>query len=270
MKICDFMQKVYTETENTPEYYEQTCDTLKAGDPEQELKKVAVSMFATPEIIRKVSEWGANLLIVHEPYFYEHYDDLSKLEEFPQPQQMLIKAKLELIRKAGLTIYRFHDHPHRRIPDYITEGELAYWGLKGTFARTNYWAVNEFTFAEAIPVLELARKLESALNIQRIRIFGSTKTLCRRAGLCFGTPGHLAEELQKNDVVLTGEICEWAVGELVRDYVGLMGEEKAILVMGHIGSERDGMKLFAENLGKSSTGIPVQYFECGESWSFTH
>ena len=50
----------------------QTCDTIKAGDPNTEVTKVAVSMFATVDIVRQAQDWGAQLLIVHEPTYYNH------------------------------------------------------------------------------------------------------------------------------------------------------------------------------------------------------
>lgn len=49
--------------------FSHSCDTLKAGNPYVETHKVAVSMFATPEVVREAKEWGAQLLIVHEPTY---------------------------------------------------------------------------------------------------------------------------------------------------------------------------------------------------------
>lgn len=270
MKIRDFMDDFYRFTENSPEHYSKTCDNLKAGDPDRDVEKIALSMFATPAVIRSSSEWGANLLIVHEPVFYSHWDDLSDLENFPEPQRSLVRKKQELIRKSGLTIYRFHDHPHYREPDYVSMGETARWGLKGTWKRGAFTAVNNFILDHDIPVLELAETLEKNLDIQRIRIFGSRKTICRKLSLCFGTPGHLMEELEQNDVVLTGEICEWNIGQMAGDYFDLLGESKSILVMGHIGSEREGMRLMEKVIKERYSQFEVKYFECGECFSFTH
>ena len=39
--------------------YSDTCDTLKTGNPETEVHKVAVSMFATPAVI--LCRWGLRL-----------------------------------------------------------------------------------------------------------------------------------------------------------------------------------------------------------------
>ena len=36
---------------------EITCDTIKAGSPDKELKRVAVTMFATVDTVKKAKEW---------------------------------------------------------------------------------------------------------------------------------------------------------------------------------------------------------------------
>ena len=38
--------------------YSNTCDTCKAGNPDREVKKIAVSMFATPEIVERQVNGG--------------------------------------------------------------------------------------------------------------------------------------------------------------------------------------------------------------------
>ena len=46
-----------------------TVDTLKAGSAEREVKKLATCFIATPEVIRAAADWGADLLITHEPTY---------------------------------------------------------------------------------------------------------------------------------------------------------------------------------------------------------
>ena len=53
---------------------EITCDTIKSGSPDTELKKVAVTMFATVDTVKAVKEWGADMMVVHEPTYYDHMD----------------------------------------------------------------------------------------------------------------------------------------------------------------------------------------------------
>lgn len=240
---------------------ETTCDTVKSGDVNKEISRVAVSMFATPEVINQAAEWGANFLIVHEPSFYEHMD-INR-------NSFLANEKTKLLEEKNLTVFRFHDYAHSMEPDLICEGELKYINLNGVFQKGKNWAVNRFVLKDEITAKELADHLEKNLSIKHIRIAGCTDKKGKNISCCFGTPGHIAEELAENDFVLTGEICEWQLGEIARDYAQF-GYNKAILVMGHIGSERAGMMLLAEKLEDLVPEIPVKYFECGEVYSYTH
>ena len=53
----------------------RTSDVIKACDEDKEIKKVAITMMATVDVIRRAILWGADLLITHEPLYYHHYDD---------------------------------------------------------------------------------------------------------------------------------------------------------------------------------------------------
>ena len=72
MKAYEIMEKLFAFSDDRD--YSKSCDTCKAGDPNKEVCKVAVSMFATPDVVREASNWGAQLLIVHEPTYYNHPD----------------------------------------------------------------------------------------------------------------------------------------------------------------------------------------------------
>ncbi len=267
MKIKEFMQILYDRADTDASHYRKTCDTLKAGDPEKELSRIAVSMFGTPRVIREAAEWGANLLIVHEPLYYDHWDSPETFQAQSGFLREILEKKKKLIEESGLTIYRYHDHPHFCPEDQICMGELLYSGLRGRLIKGEHYAVNRFELEEAMPLRELVRMLECNLKIEHIRISGADDFPVRRLGLCFGTPGHIEEELGLNDVVLTGEICEWQHGEFVRDCAGL-GLKKAILVMGHNESERDGMRLLADQI-REKDPFPVRYFESGPTYLYT-
>ena len=130
MKAIDIINDLYELTKNSDfGDYSNTCDTCKAGDMNVEPDKIAVSMFATPEIIRQAKEWGAQLLIVHEPTYYNHWDKHS--------EEKLECEKRKLIEESGLTIFRYHDHPHFTSPDIIAAGELRQLGLDGQIEYTD-------------------------------------------------------------------------------------------------------------------------------------
>ena len=72
MKAIEIMDELFKLANDRD--YSNTCDTCKAGNPDIEVRKIAVSMFATPEVVRRAREWNAQLLIVHEPTYYNHMD----------------------------------------------------------------------------------------------------------------------------------------------------------------------------------------------------
>ncbi|MBQ4510191.1 MAG: Nif3-like dinuclear metal center hexameric protein [Clostridia bacterium] len=240
----------------------RTCDTVKAGNPEKEIGKVAVAMFATVDIIKKVKEWGADMLIVHEPTYYDHFEEMLV--------NPVTEAKKKLIEESGIVLFRYHDFMHHRPIDQIPEGEVHYLGLKGKLENTPYSASYMYHLYEPITALDLAKLMEKELGIKHVKIAGERNKKSTNIALCFGTPGGVYDLLRDENVeiVLTGEICEWMLGEYARD-AALLGYNKSLIVMGHIGSERDGMRLLAEKLSKKHTSFETKYFECGEVYTYT-
>lgn len=241
---------------------EVTCDTVKSGDPNKEIKKVAFTMFATVDTVKKAIEWGADMIVVHEPTYYDHWD-----KEISSPVAL---AKKEFIDSTGIVIFRYHDHMHARIVDQITEGELFYLGLNGNFDRTPYSASYTLRLNEPVTALELAKKMENQLNIKHVRIAGERNKKATKIAACFGTPAGVFELLCSDDIeiVLTGEACEWKLSEYARDAAAL-GINKSLIVMGHIPSERDGMRLLAKRVEEKYTNLEVKYIECGEVYTYT-
>lgn len=242
--------------------YSDTVDTCKVGDPEVETEKVAISMFATPEVVKKAKEWGAQLLIVHESTYYDHFDKHT--------DDKIENEKRKLIEDSGLTIWRFHDHPHYTTPDMIAAGMLRQFDLKGEIEYTDIFDLVRIHLDEPITPIELAKLFENRCGIKHIRVCGSRDAKCTVISGMFGTPGGVFEELKndKCEILLTGEACEWSLGEYARDAAQL-GHKKALIIMGHIGSERDGMKYAADILSEMHPELEVKYFECGEVYTYT-
>jgi len=236
------------------------CDGIKSGSEENEIKKIGVSMFATVDVLKRAIADGVNFLIVHEPTYYEHMEVF-----FDSP---VTNAKRELIKNSGITIYRWHDHAHYKESDYITESECRLLGIGGKVTKTEFCASYLMDSDEWFTGFEVAKRIESRAGVKHVRIIGSRDKKCKKIALCFGTPGGVFELLRRPDVdmVITGEICEWAWGEYARD-ADALGFVKSLIVVGHIGSERFAMARLAEEL--SAYYPSVKYYECGEVYSYT-
>ena len=62
---------------------EKTVDTFKAGNPENEITGIACTFMATVNVLKKAAELGCNLIITHEPTYYNHLDSKAGLENDP-------------------------------------------------------------------------------------------------------------------------------------------------------------------------------------------
>jgi len=233
-----------------------TCDTVKSGDPEKTVKKVGVTMFATIEVLKKAMEWGADMLIVHEPTYYDHMDVIK--------EDPVILAKKELVENSGILIYRYHDNMHcRPNNDLITKGQAKYLGLSGKIRATEFFGSSMMDSDTPVSAGELVRKMKYELGINHVRVAGEIDKKYTRIALCFGTPGGVVDLLRgEAQIVITGEASEWRLSEYARD-AALLGMDKALIVMGHIGSEAGGMIVLAEELGEKYKDLDVRYFESG-------
>ncbi len=242
---------------------EGTCDTVKAGNPEKEIKKVAVTMFPTIKAIRMAIEWGADMMIVHEPTYYDDMESGKETE--------VSRIKREIIEDSGMVFFRFHDRMHGAEPDGIAEGELHFLGITGKVEKTPYFASYIMTLDKKMTARELGLAIEERLGIKRVRIAGESNKPIKTLALCFGSPGGVFDLISDTriDSMLIGEVCEWQVCEYARDAREL-GINKSVIVMGHVGSERGGMRLFCEKLAKKHPEIEFKYFENEEVYSYTY
>ncbi len=73
----------------------QTCDTIKIGDAGCELKRFAVGCIATVDVIKQAAAWGADLLITHEPTFYDHMDNKNNTDAVVAKKwEILLESKM--------------------------------------------------------------------------------------------------------------------------------------------------------------------------------
>lgn len=255
MTAAELMKDIYGMAPKTVD----TCDTLKFGNPEKNVKKAAVTCIATVDVIKAAAEWGADMIITHEPTFFEHMDNADINDEVTQKKMMML-------RETGITIYRFHDGMHAADFDMIAEGELYHMGLDGTFKNGENFACNRFTLNEPITAQDLSELISNRLGINHIRICGERKKKAKNLSLCFGAPGDgIFKELKRkeSEIVIAGEVCEWQWGEYARD-AATLGFNKTLMILGHMGSERNGMQLLQKRLSEKYPQLEFKYFDCGE------
>ena len=259
MKAYEIMDAL--KAESTHVHDNLHVDTLKAGCKDKEVKKIATCFIATPEVIRAAADWGADLLITHEPTFYNHRDFDGDI-----PNDPVMQAKKKLLDGTGMTVYRYHDHAHDHEPDVISIGEMA--ALPWEYDFDGHFLV---TLKKPLTAREMARDLEKAWGIARVRMTGTLDKPMTKIALLIGAYGDNKhyEYLRDTDceVLIVGETNEWRIGEYVRDSDQL-GMPRALLTCGHAGSEKNGMAHLVRHLEEKFSGIQAKYFECGEVYTY--
>ena len=92
----------------TCSWADKTVDTFKSGGPETQVTWIACTFMATVEVLEKAAAQGCNMVITHEPTYYNHLDQTDQLQGDP-----VYEAKLALIEEKNMVVFRFHDHWHR-------------------------------------------------------------------------------------------------------------------------------------------------------------
>ena len=234
----------------------ETVDTFKAGNPDTAVTGIAVTMMATMDVLQRAAASGKNLVITHEPTFYNHLDKLDVLEQ--KENDPVLAAKLAFIAKHSLVVWRFHDHWHRRKPDGIVAGMAHALGWeKYQDAKDEYL----FTIPETT-MERLAADLKEKLSTHAMRVVADPHQRVKRVALVPGASGFAREthalEMPDVDVLLTGEPREWETVEYVADAVTQkMG--KGLIILGHIPSEQAGMAECTRWLKSLVSEVPIEF-----------
>ena len=234
----------------------ETVDTFKAGDPDTAVTGVAVTMMATMEVLQRAAASNDNLIITHEPTFYNHLDKLDQLGE--KENDPVLAEKLAFIKKHNLVIWRFHDHWHMRQPDGIVAGMVHALGWeKYQDAKNGYlFSIPETT------IERLAAELKTKLSTHVMRVVADPNLKVKRVALVPGASGFSAEtralEMADIDVLVTGEPREWETVEYVAHAV-TQGKRKGLIVLGHVPSEQAGMEECARWLKTFGSGVRIDF-----------
>ena len=238
---------------------DQTVDTFKDGDPETRVTGIATTMMATMDVLKRAAASGSNLIITHEPTFYDHLDPIDPLEK---EQDAVQSEKRAFIKAHGLVVWRFHDHWHRRHPDGIQSGMARALGWEA-YVRPD----DEHVYAIPATTLgSLAASLKARLGIRTLRVVGDPALRVETVALI---PGAAGFEYQRHafqgraEVVIIGEAREWET-VLYADDAAVQGRRKALIVLGHIPSEQAGMEECARWLKTFVTEVPVSFVAAKE------
>lgn len=274
MKIKEVIEKL--EQFHHPVNPEHTCDVFKCGDPEQECTGIAVTCFATVNVIKQAAEQGLNLIIVHEPTFYTHDDKTDWLEGSP-----VFEAKKKLIDDAGIVIWRDHDHMHSDFKGEFPDPDYIFRGIMNVLGWEEYLVESErkpllYKIPETT-VRGLVDELTLKLNLNGARIIGDPDGKVSKVFIAEHISARgdqdcqkiLRSEKEEFDVMIPLETIDWTILEYITDSTQL-GRSRAVISMGHFNFEEPGMKYMAESWLPEVVGteLPIKFIQSGDIYSY--
>lgn len=267
MKIAELLAKL--EAHHTPlDENRRTCDGVIYGNPEQECTGVVTTCCPTAAVIQKAAEMGFNLVIAHEPTFFDGWDETDWLQK-----DKVYQAKKKLLDDTGIVVYRNHDRLHSDKPDGIFSGLIHALGWEQYEVESEIGGMGfRFTLPETT-VTDVAQHLAEVMRIEGIRILGNPDMKVTRVGIA---AHFLGTEMDRHgidfvnsfdcELLIPGEIIDWTIGEYIED-ANALGLKKAVLNVGHFNLEEPGMEYMArwlpDVIGKE---VPVTFIQSGNSF----
>lgn len=251
LTIQQVIDLILTEIPGAP--FNETVDTIKSGNAQQQVKGIVTTMFSTIDVINKAASLGANFIIAHEPTFYNHRDDTAWLDN-----SEVFQYKNDLLKKHSIVVWRFHDYWHTHRPDGVLMGVLTKMGWQNHYNSQN----PRMVVVPPISLGDLINHSKKSLGIRQVRFIGDLKQVCERVALMPGASGGRSHidllQKEKPDVMIVGEVAEWETAEYIRD-AQAMKIPMSLIVLGHAESEEPGMEWLVSWLQPKVKGIKVSH-----------
>ena len=255
----------------------KTRDKVLYGETDRECTGIVTTIYASPEVIRKAHELGANLIIAHEALLWNHGDHREWLEETENKTYL---AKKKLMDDYDITVWRFHDYIHSGIPyrDGYIDG--IFYGL----AKETGWddaIINEdisgAVYLECPPTTprEVGNLIKEKWHLSGLKCIGNMDARVTKILVC----GHVMEGGDSNSLIkrvdaedinllLPLELIDFTLTEYVKDSAEL-GFDRAIIAPGHFNLEEPGMKYMEKWMDKAlPEKIRTTYVQAGDMYSF--
>ena len=234
---------------------ENTVDIVKIGDPARVVKKAGVCWYASVETIRAAHEADCDVLICHEPTFWQH-----AAPETHWRDKAPGSAKREYLEKTGLVILRAHDTWDQWPEVGIRDSWARFLGLeKRVYVSQghNYHAIYEVRPQKLRDFAKYVAKKVKPLGEDSIQVMGDPNRVVKRVAVGVGCVGPDKECVEAGADVLI--VCyDGASYWDTRERLHEMGA--AVITVEHGTSEMPGMESLCRHLATQFPRVQFQYF----------
>jgi putative NIF3 family GTP cyclohydrolase 1 type 2 len=231
---------------------DNTVDRVIAGDPEREVSRCLVTWISSFSACREAVERGVDLLITHEPTFYEHWDrDVDEELEG-------VRLKRELLEDSRLVVMRNHDAwdrwPGVGIPwawgEFLELGDPAATTEAGWMHR---YDMAPRPFGEFV---DHVATCTARLGEPVLQVLGDPAGEVSRIGIGTGCACSLAAQLKMGcdcSIVCDDGTSYWRDLQLAQD------QGHPVIRVNHGTSEEPGMRTMADHINEHLDGVEAEY-----------
>ena len=255
-----------------------TRDKVLFGNTDQECTGIVTTIYATPEVIRKAIELGANFIICHEALFWYRGDFTDWLEE---QQNKTYLEKKKLLEEHNMVVWRDHDYIHSGIP--MKDGTYVdgiFYGVMKMLDWEKYLICDPvrpmvFSMPEKTAE-EIGKEWIERFHLNGVKALGNLQTKANKVAIVSHIMGDIDKEIIRQmdqdsiDIIICMELIDYTVSEYVRDSA-MLGIDKAILAIGHFNVEEPGMEYMLEYLDDAiGEHIDAHYVQATDMYQFIH
>ena len=256
------------------EVREPSVDRIVIGNPDMEVKKIGTAWMPYWKTLKSAHERGVNVMVVHEPAFYTHWDldaDTWDYYDAPTPAREnyfdLRDKKKAWLEDKHMAIIRCHD-----VLDKIPE-----WGIPFAFGQAmgfeNKDIIRSKTYyniygIETKPAIEVAREIAGklkSLNQPGVAFYGDENRPVSSVGLgtgCISDPLDYAELEPDMYISIDDAVQTWTQTTYAED------SGKPLVVVNHGTSEEAGARSLNRHLKTVYPDIDVIHFNEGCTYRF--
>lgn len=257
------------------EVREPSVDRIIIGNPDTEIKKIGTCWMPYWDTLKKAYAQGVNVMVVHEPTFYTHWDlDAEKTDWLAAPSparenyQKLENEKKRWINDHEMVIIRCHD-----VLDKVSDWGIPFalgWALgfkNDDIVRSRtYYNVYKINPGKALDVTKrIVKKLSESAHQQGVQFYGDENYPVETVGLGTGT---ICDPLRFADLNPDLYIC---IDDSIRTWIQTYyatDTGRPLVVINHGTAEEFGPRALCDHLNEHLKDIEVEHFPegCGYRW----
>lgn len=237
--------------------WDKTCDRFLHGSEDTEVTGIATTWMATKKVVEQAAAKGLNLIVSHEPIFFDSpaprgFQGTSAGEE-------VMAAKRALLDENVITVVRCHDVWDRMPEIGIPDAWADFLGFPTEPRQVE--SFNKVCLIDSMTVGQVGKQVldkVKQLGQDWVLFLGDRDKPVKRMAVGTGAITRLPEmlELGIDLALLTDDgMNNWTAGHFSADS-GL-----PILIVNHATSEKPGMRKMADYLQATFSHVPVEYLD---------